>query len=146
MFTLLPKSPESGQSTLAYQTKPIFVMDSEWLKMTVAFDTKKNRILNQENPNPWLSIISDKNEEVRIFGSYTILVNSIFICIVTIIIIFMLGICLVNCMHYPPKFLQNHQFPFSSKSFPMENCAEENFSAIPEVEVFITDTESPVET
>ena len=135
MFTLLPKSPESGQSTLAYQTKPIFVMDSEWLKMTVAFDTKKNKILNQENPDPWLSIISDKNEEVRIFGSYTILVNSIFICIVTIIIIFMLGICLVNCMHYPPKFLQDHQFPFRSKSFSMVNCAEDNVSAIPEVEV-----------
>ena len=146
LFTLLPKSPESGESTLAYKTKPIFVMDSEWLKMTVAFDTNNKKILNQDNPNPWLTMISDKNEEVRIFGSYTILVNSIFICIVTIIVIFMLGLCLVNCMHYPPKFFQDHQFPFRSKSFSMVNCAEDDVSAIPELGDFIADTESPVET
>ena len=144
MFTLLPKSPESEKSTLGYKTKPIFVLDSEWLKMTVAFDNNKKKVRNQGDPNPWLTMIADKKEEVRIFGSYTILVNSIFICIVTIIIIFMLGICLINCMHYPPKFLQNQQFPFRAKSFSMVHCAEDQDSALPDNIDFSADRESPV--
>ena len=114
--------------------------------MTVAFDKDNKKVVNQEEPNPWLTMESNKNEEVRIFGSYTILVNSIFICIVTIIIIFMLGICLINCMHYPPKFLQDHPISFRSDSFSMVNCAEEQDSAIPEEEVFTIDKDSPVET
>ena len=34
---LIAKSPESMQSTLVYKTKPIFIFDTEWLKMIVAF-------------------------------------------------------------------------------------------------------------
>ena len=49
-------------------------------------------------------------------------------------------------MHYPPKFFQDHQFPFRSKSFSMVNCAEDDVSALPELGDFIVDTESPVET
>ena len=64
-----------------------------------------------------------------------ILVNSIFIFIIIIIIILMLGICLVNCVHYPPKILQDHPFSFRSISFSMVNCAEDHDNAIPEEEV-----------
>ena len=146
-FTLLPKSPESEKSTLVYKTTPIFVLDSEWLKMTVLFDKNNKKKFNQGEPNPWLSMESNKNdEEVRIFGSYTILVNSVFICIVTIVIVFMLGICLYNFMQYPPKFLQDHPFSFRSQSFSMVNSGPENEPAIPDGGVFTDDKESPVET
>ena len=144
MFTLLPKSPESEKSTLVYKTKPIFVLDTEWLKMTIAFDNSKKKTLSQEDPNPWITMEADRNDEVRIFGSHTILVNSVFVGIVTIIIIFILGICLINCMHYPPKFLQDNTFPFRSKSFSMGNCDADKDFATPEDEIFIDDGERPV--
>ena len=146
MFTLLPKSPESEKSTLVYKTKPIFVMDTEWLKMTVAFENNNKKVLPQGDPNPWMTIEADRKDEVRIFGSHTILVNSIFVGIVTIVIIFMLGICLMNCMNYPPKFLQDSPFPFRSKSFSIGNCEAAKDFATPEDEVFIDDGERPVTT
>ena len=147
LFTLLPKSPETEKSTLVYKTKPIFVLDSEWLKMTVLFDKNNKKQNTQDEPNPWITLESNKNdEEVRIFGSYTILVNSIFICIVTIIIIFMLGICLYNCMQFPPKFLQDHPFSFGSNTFSIVNCDQEQDPAIPLEDVFTNNKESPVET
>ena len=144
MFTLLPKSPESEKSTLVYKTKPIFVMDTEWLKMTVAFDNNNKKVLPQGDPNPWMTMEADRKDEVRIFGSHTILVNSVFVGIVTIVIIFMLGICLMNCMNYPPKFLQDSPFPFRSKSFSIGNCEAAKDFATPEDEVFIDDGERPV--
>jgi hypothetical protein len=130
-----------------YKTKPIFVLESEWLKMTVLFDKSKKKLVSQEEPNPWITMESNKNdEEVRIFGSYTILVNSIFICIVTIIIVFMLGICLFNCMQYPPKFLQDYPFSSRSDSLPMVSCDPEKDPAIPHEEILTNTRESPVET
>ena len=86
------------------------------------------------------------DKEVRIFSSYTILVNSVFICIVTIVIVFMLGICLYNFMQFPPKFLQDHPFSCHSQSFSMVNSGPEQEPAIPHGEVFTDDKESPVET
>ena len=47
-FTLLPKSPESGKSTLVYKTKPIFVLDTEWVKVTVAFDQNNRKVTTQK--------------------------------------------------------------------------------------------------
>jgi hypothetical protein len=115
--------------------------------MTVLFDKNKKKLVSQDEPNPWITMESNKNdEEVRIFGSYTILVNSIFLCIVTIIIVFMFGICLFNCMQYPPKFLQDYPFSARSDSFPMEDCDPEKEPAIPHEEILTNTRESPVET
>ena len=115
--------------------------------MTILFDKYNKKQNTQDEPNPWITMESSKSdEEVRIFGSYTILVNSIFICIVTIIIVFMLGICLYNCMQYPPKFLQDHPFSFRSNSFSMVDCNDEKDSAIPLDDVFTNNKDSPVET
>ena len=113
--------------------------------MTVAFDNSNKKVLPQGDPNPWMTMEVDRKDEVRIFGSYTILVNSIFICIVTIIIVFMLSICLYNFMQYPPKFLQDHPFPFQSRSFSMVNGEQELDPAIPHEEVLTNIKESPVE-
>ena len=144
-FTLLPKSPESEKSTLVYKTKPIFVFDSEWVKVTVAFDQNNKKITTPEEPNPWMTINPNQDKGVRLFGSHTILVNSIFIFIVTIIIILMLGICLVNCLHYPPRFLQDHPFSFHSNSFSLVNCAPDDDPAPPKGELLTIDKDTPVE-
>ena len=86
---MLPKSPESEKSTLVYKTKPIFVFDSEWVKVTVAFDQNNKKVTTHDEPNPWLTMNPNQDIGVRLFGSHTILVNSIFIFIVTVIIILM---------------------------------------------------------
>ena len=106
--------------------------------------TAIKKVLSQGDPNPWITMEADRKDEVRIFGSHTILVNSVFVGIVTIVIIFILGICLMNCMHYPPKFLQDNPFPFRSKSFSIGNCEADKDFATPEDEVFIDDGERPV--
>ena len=82
---------------------------------------------------------------MRIFGSYTILVNSVFIFIVTIIVIFMLGICLVNCLHCPPKFLQDHPFSFRSSSFSLVKGNSNDDPAQPEDEVLTIAQDTPIE-
>ena len=64
--------------------------------MTVAFDQNNKKIPPPSEPNPWMTTNPDHTEDVRLFGSHTILVNSIFMFIVTIVIILMLGICLIN--------------------------------------------------
>ena len=45
--------------------------------MTVAFDNSNKKVLPQGDPNPWMTMEADRKDEVQIFGSYTILVNSI---------------------------------------------------------------------
>ena len=114
--------------------------------MTVAFDQNNKKVVSQEEPNPWLTMNSSLDKEVHLFGSHTILVNSIFIFVVTIIIILMLGICLVNCLHYPPSFLQDYPFSFRPDSLSLINCAADPGPALPEEEVLTIDKYTPVET
>ena len=144
-FTLLPKSPESEKSTLVYKTKPNFIFDTEWVKVTVAFDQNNKKVTTPDEPNPWMTINPNQDEGVCLFGSHTILVNSIFMFIVTIIIILMLGISLINCLYYPPTFLQDHPLSFRSKSFSLVNCAPEEDPALPEDEVLTINKDTPVE-
>ena len=147
-FTLLPKSPESKQSTLVYKPKPIFVFDTEWLKMTVAFDQNNKKVPPPGEPNPWMTTNPDHNEGVRLFGSHTILINSVFMFIATIVIIFILGICLVNCNYCPPTFLQDHPFSFRANSVSLVPCDPEEphgvDPALPGDEVLTKCKDTPV--
>ena len=144
-FTLKPKSPESQKSTLVHQTKPIFVLNSEWVKVTVAFDQDNKKVMSPEAPNPWMTINPSPDTGVRLFGSHTVLVNSVFIFIVTVVVIFMLGICLVNCLHCPPKFLQGHPFSFRSSSFSLVKGNSNDDPAQPEDEVLTIAQDTPIE-
>jgi len=146
-FTLLPRSPATSEiSTLVHQTKPIFVFESDWLKVVVAFDNRKTNQLIQEEPNPWqnIDIISNHEEEVRLFGSHTVLVHSVAMFLVTIIIFIMLAICVLNCLHYTPTYFQQHAFPNRSDSISLQECGINIDTAIPEEEVFTFAKESPV--
>ena len=95
------------------------------------FLSTQQKVPPPSEPNPWVTTNPDHTGGVRLFGSHTILVNSIFMFIATIVIILMLGICLVNCVHYPPTFLQEHPFSFRSNSFSLVDCAPEEDPALP---------------
>ena len=114
--------------------------------MVVAFDNRKTDQLNQEEPNPWqnIDVISNHEEEVRLFGSHTVLVHSVAMFLVTIIILIMLAICVLNCLHYTPTYLQIHPFPNRSDSISLKECGIDIDTAIPEEEVFTFAKESPV--
>ena len=142
-FTLLPKSPARSKiSTLVHQTKPIILLDSEWIKVEVAFDKGIRNKLSQEEPNPWhnIDIISNHEEEVRLFGSHTVLVHSIAMFIIISIVIIMLSICVTNCLLYTP--IHSSSIHLDS-IFCKEDIILKN-NAIPEEEVFSLDEESPV--
>jgi hypothetical protein len=146
-FTLLPRSPATSEvSTLVHQTKPVFVLESDWLKVVVAFDNRKNDQLLPDEPNPWqhIDIISNHEEEVRLFGSHTVLVHSVAMFLSTIIILIMLSICILNCLRYTPTYLKQHAFPNRSDSISLRECGITDDTAIPEEEVFTFAKESPV--
>ena len=115
-YLLFPEisGSESEKSTLVYNTKPVFVFDSEWVKVTVAFDQNNEKVTTQDEP-------------------------------VTVVIIFMLGICLVNCLHCPPKFLQDHPFSFHSSSFSLVKGNSNDDPAQPEDEVLTIAQDTPIE-
>ena len=66
-FTWLPKSPGSEKSTLVYQTKPIFVFDSKWVKVSVAFDQNNKKVTTPSEPNPWMTINPNHDEDLSLW-------------------------------------------------------------------------------
>ena len=146
-FTLLPKSPAHSEvSTLIHQPKPVFILDSEWIKVEVAFNNRKHNRFNPEEPNPWqhVDIISNYEEEVRVFGSHTVLVHSVAMFLIIAIIIIILSICITNCQIDPPFLPHDHpsSIPLDSLSFKDDIIPLNHAS--PGGEVFPLDMESPV--
>ena len=145
-FTLLPKSPASGVSTLVHQIKPIFVLDSEWIKVKVKFDNRKKDVLNQQEPNPWqnMDIISNHEEEVRLFGSHTILVHSVTMFFVVIIVMIMLSICVANCLRYTSTHLEKRTLSICSGLHSLGEGDIESHIAHPKSEVLSSAKDTPV--
>jgi hypothetical protein len=81
-FTLLPKSPANSVSTMVQRTQPIFVLNNEWIKVTVEFDNKKQKKQTAIEPNPWKNNdkLSNQDQEIKLFGTHTILVFSTLHC------------------------------------------------------------------
>ena len=146
-FTLLPKSPATSEvSTLIHQTKPVFILTSEWIKVIVAFDNRKNDKRLPDEPDPWkhIDIISNHEEEVRLFGSHTVLIHSVTMFFSTIIILIILSICIMNFLRQTPKYLKQNSFLNRLDSTSLRDCGIENDTALPEEEVFTFTKESPV--
>ena len=76
----------------------------------VEFDQHKQEEQNNQDPNPWhqMEIESNYKDDIRIFGSHTILVHSILMFLILSFMIMLLSICVMNFLHYTPKFLQDH--------------------------------------
>jgi hypothetical protein len=112
-FTLLPKSTAAGLSNFINKTSAVTVLESEWLKVTVKFDSNKLKKEQEKDPsNPWnrMDIAPDNEDnEVRLFGNHTILVHSIAMIFVMTLIMILFVICIMNYLDYVPE-------PF--RSFP----------------------------
>jgi hypothetical protein len=103
----LPKSAATGLSTFINKTSTVSVLDNEWLKVTVKFD-KKSKKEQDKDPNPWNRIgfeANSEDEEVKLFGSHTILVHSISMFLVVILLLILFAICIMNFLkHMPASF------------------------------------------
>ena len=112
------------------------------------FLSTQQKVPPPSEPNPWVTTNPDHTGGVRLFGSHTILVNSVFMFIATIVIIFILGICLMNCTHCPPTFLQNQPFSSRANSFSLVPCDPEEphgeDPALPGDEVLTKCKDTPV--
>ena len=108
-FQLLPKSPAKGDSNFADKIKPVFVLDTELLKATIRFEENQNKKQEHQEPNPWhqINTISNK-DDIKVFGNHTILVQSIAMFLILSLLLILLAICVMNFLHYTPKFLQEH--------------------------------------
>ena len=108
-FTLLPRAPNKGQSSLENKAKPLFLIDNQLIKVLVEFDRREQEEKNNQDPNPWhqMEIESNYKDDIRIFGSHTILVHSIMMFLILSFMLMLLSICVMNFLHYTPKFLQD---------------------------------------
>ena len=112
------------------------------------FLSTQQKVPPPSEPNPWVTTNPDHTDGVRLFGSHTILVNSVFMFFATIVIILILGICLINYTHCPPTFLQDHPFSFRANSFSLVPCDPEGAhgedTALPGDEVLTKCKDTPV--
>ena len=143
-FTLLPRSPTRNKSPLETKATPLFLLDNQLIKVLVAFDNKEQEKKDQE-PNPWqqMDITSDK-EDIRIFGSHTILVHSILMFLILSFILMLLSICVMNYLHYTPKFLQEQAVPVEEDASSLHAQQDKVVFALGDEVVFSSDTERPV--
>ena len=105
-FTLLPKSTASGLSTFVNKTSAVTVLDNEWLKVTVKFDSKKSKKEQEKDPNPWNRMdiaTNSEDKEVKLFGNHTILVHSISMFLVVTLQLILFAICIMNFMQHMPE-------------------------------------------
>ena len=110
----------------------------------MAFDNKEQDKKDQE-PNPWqhMDITSDK-EDIRILGSHTILVHSILMVLILSFMLMLLSICVMNCLHYTPKFLQEQAVPVEEDASSLHAQQDRVVFALGDEVVFSSDTERPV--
>ena len=69
---------------------------------------KKSKKEQDKDPNPWNRIgfeANSEDEEVKLFGSHTILVHSISMFLVVILLLILFAICIMNFLkHMPASF------------------------------------------
>ena len=127
-FTILPKT--SILTTPAFTTKAtkVTVLDNEWLKITLQFDANQQQPEDKE-PDPWsqVRIIPDNNNDVKIFGSYTILIHSIGIFFIVTILLLLLTICLMNFFDYIPEQFKTI-YPNDKSSTSLDDAFKDNIS------------------
>ena len=119
-------------------TLPIFILTNEWIKITIAFD-KAEKKQNAIEPNPWkkLKHLSNQKEEVKLFGSHTILVHSIMMFLIVSLLMFLVTICVINFLNYTPGYFKSIPVTFgnSNPSIIAEDTAipeEGDFTDVPE--------------
>ena len=144
-FTLLPRAPAKGQSALENKIKPLFLIDNQLIKVLVEFDQREQEENNQD-PNPWhqMEIESNYKNDIRIFGSHTILVHSILMFLILLFMFMLLSICVMNFLHYTPKFLQDHATSVKGSALSLHAPQNQDDPACGGQEDFTDEAERPV--
>ena len=103
-------------------------MDNEWLKVILQFDINQQQT-EDDDQDPWsqVRIIPDENEDVKLFGSYTILIHSIALFLIVTLLLSLLSICLINFFDYIPEQLRaiylHDNPPNSTNDVPQDNTS-----------------------
>ena len=106
---------------------------------------KKSKYKKDQEPSPWheMDITSDK-QDIRIFGSHTILVHSILMFLILSFMLMLSSLCVMNCLHYTPTFLQEQAVPIEEDASSLHAQQEKVVFALGDEVVFSSDTERPV--
>ena len=127
-FTLLPKTSLTTSSLSTTKATKVTLVNNEWLKVILQFDINQKQT-KDEDQDPWaqVRIIPDNNEDVKIFGSYTILIHSIVLFFIITLLLSLLSICLMNFFDYIPEQLRTihlgENTPNSVDTAPRENIS-----------------------
>ena len=105
-FTLLPKSTTASKPSFITKIKHVTLLDNEWIKVALEFDGRKKK--NQPLVMPsWADLDNITTyfmeEDVKLFGSYTILVHSITLFFIVILLSLLFTVCIMNFFDYIPE-------------------------------------------
>ena len=106
-FTLLPRTSLTTSPLSTTKPTKVTLVDNEWLKVILQFDINQKET-EDEDQDPWaqVRVIPDQNEDVKLFGSYTILIHSIVLFLIATLLLSLLTICLMNFFDYIPEQLR----------------------------------------
>ena len=108
-FTLLPKSSITTMALFAEKIKRVTLFNNDWLKVALKFDKQTYRLTTEET-HPLEHLLNftspvDDND-IKIFGSHTILIHSIGMFFIFTTLLLLLTICLMNFFHYIPEYFK----------------------------------------
>ena len=127
-FTLLPKTSLTTSPLSTTKPTKVTLVDNEWLKVILQFDTNQ-RQTEDDDQDPWsqVRIIPDEDEDVKLFGSYTIFIHSIALILIVTLLLSLLSICLINFFDYIPEQLRaiylHDNPPDSTNDAPQDNIS-----------------------
>ena len=108
-FTLLPKSTITTMASFAEKINRVTLFTNDWLKVALQFDKQTYRLTTEE-PHPLEHLLNFTNpaddDDIKIFGSHTILIHSIGMFFMFTTLLLLLTICLMNFFHYIPEYFK----------------------------------------
>jgi hypothetical protein len=126
-FTLLPKTSLDTPLVSTINATKVTVLDNEWLKVVLQFH-KNQQQPRDDDQDPWSQVrIIPNNEDVKLFGSYTILIHSIGIFFIVTILLLLLTICIMNFLDYIPEQLRT-VYPSDKITDSIDNALQDNVS------------------
>ena len=145
-FRLLPNSATKGESTFSDKIKSVSMTNEELLKATIKFERNQDKTQNHQEANPWTHNkgISDE-EDIKIFGDHTIFVHSISMFLTLTLLLSLLAICMMNFLHYTPKFLQDRILSFAESLASFNDQKDEPDIALNEGQDFTNNRDSLIE-
>ena len=126
-FTLLPKTSINTLPASTTNATKVTVLDNEWLKVILRFDRNQQKP-RYDDQDPWSQVrVIPTNKDVKIFGSYTILIHSIGIFFIVTILLLLLTICIMNFLDYIPEQLRTI-YPSDKLADSIDNAPQDNIS------------------